>query len=73
MSKWIKDKEESLQEADSRKENRRKWRGGENKSIMQGIAELQGKQNLSTPGASHSTKRDESKKSHGEAGYHQPA
>lgn len=34
MSKWIKDKEESLQEADSRKENRRKWRGGENKSIM---------------------------------------
>ena len=31
-----KDREESLQEAGSRKQNRRKWRGGENKSIMQG-------------------------------------
>lgn len=31
-----KDREESLQEADSRKQNWRKWRGGENKSIMQG-------------------------------------
>lgn len=31
-----KDREESLQEAGSRKQNRRKWRGGEYKSIMQG-------------------------------------